>query len=86
MIITDLFDNTPKLLELAKYTMDLNEIEYNQTSSQCIESGIRIQHLNWTEYRYEILESLPRIDIIIGSDVFFDGKCNRLLYQKIKKF
>ncbi len=90
--MTDLFENTPKLFELAKYTLGLNEIEYYQASHSLEQlsfgnnrNRIRIQHLNWIEFKYELLESLPKIDFIIGSDVFFDGKCKYKLEVIVDK-
>ena len=92
IIMTDLFENTPKLFELAKYTLGLNEIEYYQASHSLEQlsfgnnrNRIRIQHLNWIEFKYELLESLPKIDFIIGSDVFFDGKCKYKLEVIVDK-
>ena len=38
------------------------------------ECSIDLKNLSWTKFNTKFLSQLPKIDFIIGSDIFFSGK------------
>ena len=66
IISDDLKDNT-KLLNLIKHNLKLNNlIEDDQK--------IGIKHFAWSIFDQDFLSKLPKINFVVGSDVFFDSK------------
>ena len=58
-------------------TLALNGIDFSRLPSgtQASSSRMAIADLNWSNPERSVLEALPRVDILVGSDVFFDSKC-----------
>lgn len=70
IIITDKFDDNQKLFAMVNKTIELNK------SNKCI-----LKHLDWTKFDLDCLTNLPKIDFIIGSDIFFSGKLFEGIYS-----
>ena len=69
VIATDNLIDNPKLSDLIKFTLDANET-----------LDIQLLDLNWSNFDLDLIKSLPRIDFLIGSDVFFDSKCTFIVF------
>ncbi len=65
MIITDDLFKNKNLPALIQTTLKLNDLE----------EKVRVESLVWDRVDFDLLNTLPQIDIAIGSDVFFDSKC-----------
>jgi len=59
-------------------SLDLNGIsQANQSqANKPANNSISILHFDWCNLNQQFLSTLPRIDRVIGSDVFFENKCN----------
>ncbi len=76
IILTDNLSNeNQKLEDLIKFTLLKNDISFTDALKNLNEQNVLIQRLDWTCYDLELIEAWPKIDLIIGSDVFFDSKC-----------
>lgn len=76
VIVTDNLKENSNLFDLIKYSFGLNEIEISQGLDNIeFNNCIVIQHFDWSNLDSKILNKMPKIDFIIGSDVFFDSKC-----------
>jgi hypothetical protein len=71
IILSDNYEKNKRLETLIKTNLNENKIELN-----CKESKTKIGHFNWCHFESSFIDSLPTIDFIIGSDVFFDNKRN----------
>lgn len=69
VLLSDKFDENSRLLEMVT-----KSTEHNKCSIRCL-------NLNWSQLDVENLQKLPKIDFIIGSDVFFSSK----LFEGIKR-
>lgn len=76
IIVTDNLKENSNLFDLISYTFNINELKVIQGLDKKDSDDVIIQHLDWTHLDGQILENMPKIDFIIGSDVFFDSKCN----------
>jgi hypothetical protein len=65
VIITDDLTKNKNLTALIKTTLQLNKIA----------EKVRVESLVWGKVDFSLLNKMPQIDIVIGSDVFFDSKC-----------
>ena len=59
-------------------------IEHSLTLNKCSENNVKVLHLAWGDFDENFVQNLPKIDYLIGSDVFFDSKCtlNKLNFFK----
>lgn len=60
----DLISN-PVIADLIDQSLGANRLD---------KSRVEIRHLRWSQFERESYSSLPKIDFLIGSDVFFDPK------------
>jgi predicted nicotinamide N-methyase len=67
VILTDDFNSNRSLESLVRQSIALNNID-----------NIKLHHLYWGNFTKEPFNALPKIDICIGSDVFFDSKSKNL--------
>lgn len=82
VFITDSFSSSrSRLRDLIRFTLESNGIEYGLTSDDQTSRTVLFE-LDWINYDPKVLSSLPTINFIIGSDVFFDSKCNPMLLVK----
>ena len=62
-----------KLFNLIQYSFELNKIEIDS-------DRVEIKDLDWTRLDTEFLNEFSKVDFLIGSDVFFSGKCMDSFY------
>ncbi len=67
VILTDKLNSNPRLTKLIDEALKLNGISQD--------NRFNVKNLNWTNFDTDELDQLPKLDFLIGSDVFFDGKC-----------
>lgn len=84
IIITDNFLENKQLNSLIEKSLALNSIEYiertnDQRINQQQENVISIQNFDWSNLEVRFLTEIPKINIIIGSDVFFESECKVFL-------
>ncbi len=64
---------------LVDYDESGDDEEKEETTSKSSVRQLIVQDLEWGDYSVLLLllkdQVLPKLDIIIGSDVFFEGKC-----------
>jgi Lysine methyltransferase len=63
--LTDNLAKTKRLKSLLEFTLKQNGCGEN----------VRLLHYSWGQFDEEFFQDLPKIDYLIGSDVFFDSKC-----------
>ena len=88
IIITDTFDENDRLRPLIEKSLDLNGLASSENSATNIKSSgvVTIQSFDWCNFDSRLVHSLPRIDFLIGSDVFFDSKCNNFFNKIFRIF
>jgi hypothetical protein len=74
--VTDKYKENLRLYDLVKKAMSLNQIDIENESTKSMQPAkIQIENLDWTDFDVSFLSNLPKIDYLIGADVFFSGNC-----------
>ncbi|CAF0703890.1 unnamed protein product [Brachionus calyciflorus] len=73
VIITDHLEQNSKLFDLIKKTLNLNKIDLLNRLDDENSNGICLEHFDWSDLDQNFFKKLPKIDFVIGSDVFFDS-------------
>lgn len=74
IIISDNLKENSNLYDLINYTFGLNGFKVVKGLDKNDSNEVVIENLDWAHLNEKILENMPKIDFIIGSDVFFDSK------------
>jgi hypothetical protein len=77
VIITDNLKSNQKLKPLILKTLELNNIKVCDENDDA-KNSISIWDLNWNDLNPSVIQDLPKIDYLLGSDVFFDSKCKKI--------
>ena len=66
-----------KLKPLILKTLELNNIKVYDENEDA-KNSISIFDLNWNDLNPSVIQDLPKIDYLLGSDVFFDSKRKKI--------
>ena len=70
--ISDDFENYQRLKTIIEKSLEINNVSFNEDIASS--KNIDLINIDWSNLDLSLMDKLPKIDFLIGSDVFFDEK------------